>query len=70
MSVLPLKLNINPMLGSLTSVKKIELLGIGHQGESLEPATSIAAMKNYIKKHNNNSNNNNNGMHTAYPSLN
>lgn len=58
------------MLGPLTSIKKIELLGIGHQRESLEPATSIAAMKNYIKKHNNNSNNNNNGMHTAYPSLN
>lgn len=58
------------MLGPLTSIRKIELLGIGHQRESLEPATSIAAMKNYIKKHNNNSNNNNNGTHTAYLSLN
>ena len=49
-SVLPLKQNIIPMLGPLTSIRKIELLGIGHQREreSLEPATSIAPMKNNI----------------------
>ena len=40
------------MLGPLTSIKKTELLGIGHQRESLEPATSIAAMKNYPKHSN------------------
>lgn len=30
---MPLKQNIIPMLGPLTSIRKIELLGIGHQRE-------------------------------------
>lgn len=53
MSVLALKLNLDTALGPLTSTRKTELLGIGHQRENLESGTCTAAM-------NNNNNNNNN----------